>query len=151
MRLLNPSFNLDKATGSAPNRDPRPVQTEAEKENHGMFGCGGTSKRGCESCCRKDSALESTKTVQSVWLTKTAHSVRNTQAKAMSRTWEKQEGSVEHIMQKASTPRVSTAWRKRPTLPGKRNSAEQMHTLHCRGHADWDIGPKAKAMLKKRH
>lgn len=25
-----------------------------------------------------------------------------------------------------------------------------MHTLHCRGHADWDIGPKAKAMLKKK-
>lgn len=52
----------------------------------------------CETCSRKDSALESTKTLQSVWLTKAAHSVMNTQAKAMSRIWEKMEGSVEHIM-----------------------------------------------------
>lgn len=110
----------------------------------------------CERCHRKDSVLESTKTVQSVWLTKPAHSVMNTQAKAMSRTWEKTEGSMEHIMQAESvnTMRVCTlvVLEKKTNTPRKeRNSAEQMHILHCRGHADWDIGPKVKAMLKKIH
>lgn len=98
----------------------------------------------CESCCRKDSALESTKTVQSVWLTKTAHSVMSTQAKAMSRTWEKLEGSVEHIMQAREwQPHESlhSLEIKTNTTRKERNLAEQMHTLHCRGHADRDIGP----------
>lgn len=92
----------------------------------------------CESCCRKDSALQSTKT---------AHSVMNTQAKAMSRTWEKMEGSVDHIMQAREwQPHESlhSLEMKNNTTRKERNFAEQMHTLHCRGHADWDIGPKKK-------
>lgn len=63
-------------------------------------------------------------------------------------------GSVEHIMQAQECQHhggLHSLEKKTNTTRKERNSAEQMHAFHYRGHADWDIGPKAKAMLKKRH
>lgn len=107
----------------------------------------------CESCCRKDSALESTKPVQSVWLTKTAHSVMNIQAKAMSRTWEKMGGfcGAHHTGQRVSAP-----WE--PAQLGDKKQHYQEREKLCRTNAYISLQrscwsgywPQSKSNVKKK-
>lgn len=59
-----------------------------------------------------------------MWLAKTAHSVTNTQAKAMIRIQEKMEHAVEHIMQ----ARMCQYHKSLHSLEKKGSSAEQINS-----------------------